>query len=50
MEKKNNTEKAVGVLPSDKWLKENGYGELVKVIHEHPEKFAHIQQNKEQRE
>ena len=35
-----------GMLPSEKWLKENGYSGLVEVMKKHPEKFAHVPQNK----
>lgn len=34
------------VLPSEEWLKRNGFGELLKVMKMHPEKFAHIPQEK----
>lgn len=36
--------KAPGMLPSPKWLKEHGYGELVKVMQKHPKDFSHIRQ------
>ena len=38
--------KVKGILPSKKWLIKNGYRELVKCMEKHPEKFAHIEQNK----
>jgi hypothetical protein len=33
-----------GVLPSQKWLKENGHYDLVSAIRRYPERFAHIKQ------
>lgn len=36
--------KAPGILPSQKWLKEHGYGGLVAAMRKHPEAFAHIKQ------
>ena len=37
---------APGVLPSPKWLKEHGYGGLVRAMQRHPEAFAHIRQHR----
>lgn len=34
------------VLPSEDWLRKNDLGELVRAMKEHPEKFAHIPQEK----
>jgi len=38
------------LLPSEQWLKRNGFGELVKVMKKHPDKFAHIPQSKNRKE
>ena len=38
---------AIGVLPSDAWLKRNGYRELVEAMEKYPEKFKHIKKNKD---
>jgi len=35
-----------GVIPSQKWLIENGHGDLVGAIHKYPEMFAHIKRDK----
>jgi hypothetical protein len=35
---------APGVLPSPKWMKEHGYGYIVRAMQKHPEAFAHIKQ------
>jgi hypothetical protein len=34
-----------GVLPSKKWLIENGKGNLVKAMLDNPERFAHVVQD-----
>ena len=36
-----------GILPSKEWLIRNGHRGLVKCMKEHPDMFAHIEQNKE---
>ena len=41
------TKKAKGKLPCNSWLIRNGYSELVKCMKEHPERFKHIEQEKE---
>jgi hypothetical protein len=35
-----------GVLPNQKWLRENGYDGLVSAFRSHPERFAHIKREK----
>ncbi len=45
MSKTNAKTKVVdGILPSDEWLRENGYTELVKSMQENPELFKHLPQ------
>ena len=39
--------KAKGKLPSNRWLIKNGRMELIKCMKEHPEMFAHIEQDEE---
>ena len=38
--------KAKGILPSKSWLMKNGYKGLVECMEKHPDKFAHIEQEK----
>jgi hypothetical protein len=38
--------KSIGILPSDNWLRKNGYGGLVQAKRERPDLFSHIPQEK----
>lgn len=42
-----NKKRGIRVLPSKRWLIQNGFAELVKCMEKHPDKFSHIKQNKE---
>jgi hypothetical protein len=45
--KENRKNKKGMLLPSNKWLREHGLEELVRVMKKYPEKFAHIPQEKD---